>query len=325
MDPNDFWIGDNAWLLTALKQHRVVTGDQRYNGRITMLVNWFSCLENLTPAPGIYSGFRKDGSLMNWRHAEGSIDVYGALKGLNAEPVRLSVKAWLDDAVWPSDQHGCFDVGSHNRGNLPTDNVSWGALALGPDYRCLLQHAEARTARTQDRYLVETFDRFDTWKLDHRDDDQQHVDPRQPGAPTSWAGARAARALCLERPGCLVPFVSHPGHPIGRDARLPLLFLDQGRRQRQPPGGQAQQRVGRDLLVLPPLDFVNWRVVSVRYDQFEPFGPAGAPLGEIGKIEFAVNNASRTATAGNDLVCRSDLVSGPRRPDPLAGRWVRRV
>ena len=101
MDPNDFWIGDNAWLLTALKQHRVVTGDQRYNGRITMLVNWFNCLENLTPASGIYSGFRRDGSLMNWRHAEGSIDVYGALKGLNAEPVRVSVKAWLDDAVWP--------------------------------------------------------------------------------------------------------------------------------------------------------------------------------------------------------------------------------
>ena len=50
------------------------------------------------------------------------------------------------------------------------------------------------------------------------------------------------------------------------------------------------------------LDFVDWRVVSVRYDQFEPFGPPGAPLGEIGKIEFAVNNASRVATPANDLV-----------------------
>ena len=37
-------------------------------------------------------------------------------------------------------------------------------------------------------------------------------------------------------------------------------------------------------------DFTDWRVVSVRYDQFEPFGPAGAPLEEIGKIEFAVGD-----------------------------------
>ena len=160
MDPNDFWIGDNAWLLTALKQHRVVTGDQRYNGRITMLVNWFNCLENLTPAPGIYSGFRKDGSLMNWRHAEGSIDVYGALKGLNAEPVRVSVKTWLDDAVWPCGPARLLRRRFAQPRQLADRQRVLGHPGARAGLSCLLQHAEARTARTQDRYLVETFDRF---------------------------------------------------------------------------------------------------------------------------------------------------------------------
>ena len=301
MDPNDFWIGDNAWLLTALKQHRVVTGDQRYNGRITMLVNWFNCLENLTPAPGIYSGFRKDGSLMNWRHAEGSIDVYGALKGLNAEPVRVSVKAWLDDAVWPSDQHGCFDVGWLNRGNLPTDNVSWGALALGPSYQCLLQHAEARTARTQDRYLVETFDRFDatTWVT--------ATMTSNPSIHVNLARNQAGPAHTLR-----VHYAWNDQDAwflLNRTRDIHLVVTPAFRYYFWIKGDGSGNRLEVKLSNVSDetfwyhfsLDFTDWRVVSVRYDQFEPFGPAGAPLEEIGKIEFAVNNSSRTATAGSDL------------------------
>ena len=109
---------------------------------IDRLRDWFLCIEALTPDPGIYSGFLKDGELMDFRHAEGSIDVYGALADLDAELARSSIKSWLDEQVWiPREE--CFERGPDNRANLPTDHVSWGFLALGPDYSCILAEADS--------------------------------------------------------------------------------------------------------------------------------------------------------------------------------------
>jgi hypothetical protein len=301
MDPNDFWIGDNAWLLAAMKQYRTLTGDSRYNGRITMLTSWLTCLEALTPDPGIYSGFRRNGALMAWLHPEGSLDVYGALKGLGAEPVRASVKRWLDDAVWPPDQRGCYDIGWMNRGNLPTDNVSWGYLALGSDYQCLLQHAEARTARTQDRYLVEAFDRFAagawiTATMTTNPSIQVDLAQEQAGSAhtlrvhyawndqDAWFLLYRTRDVDLAVTPAFRYYFWIKGDGSGNRLEVKLSNVS-----------------GETFWYHFPLDFRDWRVVSVRYDQFEPFGPGGAPLAEIGKIEFAVNNTSRTATAGRDF------------------------
>lgn len=313
-DPNDFWIGDNAWLLAAMKQYRTLSGDARYNGRITMLTNWLTCLEALTPEPGIYSGFRKDGALMNWLHPEGSLDVYGSLKGLGVEPVRASVKRWLDDAVWPADGHGCYDIGWMNRGNLPTDNVSWGYLALGPGYQCLLPHAEARTARTQDRYLIETFDRFaaGTWltaTMTSNSSIQLELAREQAGPAhalrvhyawndqDAWFLLYRARDIDLTVTPAFRYYVWVKGDGSGNRLEVKLSNVS-----------------GETFWYHLPLDFTEWRVVSVRHDQFEPFGPAGAPLAQIGKIEFAVNNTARTATAGSDFFVGPVWYQDPSAP-----------
>jgi hypothetical protein len=57
-DPNDFWIGDNAWLLIAIKYYRRQTGDSRYDVLIDHLKDWFVCIQKNTPPPGIYAGYR---------------------------------------------------------------------------------------------------------------------------------------------------------------------------------------------------------------------------------------------------------------------------
>lgn len=305
-DPNDFWIGDNAWLLAALRQHRQVTGDGRYDALIARLTAWFVCLEGLTPDPGIYSGFRKNGDLMDFRHPEGSIDVYGALRGSDVEVVRASVKQWLDEAVWvPRDD--CYDIGYMNwpalvTHNLPTDNVSWGYLALGPAYRCLIPYAEALTARTQDPYLIEVFDSHtDTyWTAARQNDDPSIV-------------VDLARAQHGEGHDLVVQYTWEPDDEWflfhrERDIDLAVTpgfvyhFWLKGDGSGNRFEVKLQNKTGEWYWYFLPLDFDGWRKVEVRYDQFSDFGNnGGVRLTEVTKVEYAVNNQSHQAATNSEL------------------------
>ncbi len=305
-DPNDFWIGDNAWLLAALKYHRQATGDSRYDALIGRLTAWFVCLEALTPDPGIYSGFRKNGDLMDFRHPEGSIDVYGALRGSGVEAVRASVKQWLDAAVWVS-RGDCYDIGYMNwpaqvTHNLPTDNVSWGYLALGPAYRCLLSYAEGLTARTQDPYLIEVFDSHTDsyWTAARQNDDPaiavdlaraQHGEGHDLVVQYTWKPDDEWFLFHRERDIDLVVtpgFVYHfwlRGDGSGNRFEVKL-----------------QNKTGEWYWYFLPLDFDGWRKVEVRYDQFVDFGNNnGVRLAEVTKIEYAVNNQSHQAAVNSEL------------------------
>ena len=283
-----------------------MSGDSRYDTLIARLTGWFACLEDLTPDPGIYSGFRKNGDLMAFRHPEGSIDVYGALRGSGVEAVQASIKTWLDQAVWvPRDD--CYDIGYMNwpalvTHNLPTDNVSWGYLALGPAYRCLLPYADALTARAQDSYLIEVFDsRTDAdWTTARHNDDPsivvnlaraQHGEGHDLvvgytwGADDEWFLFHRERDIDLAvTPG----FVYHfwlKGDGSGNRFEVKL-----------------QNKTGEWYWYTLPLDFSAWRKVEARYDQFADFGDNhGVRLGEITKIEYAVNNQSHQAAVNSEL------------------------
>jgi hypothetical protein len=167
--PNDIWIGDNAWLLVALKHYRQVTNNSSYDELIQRLLDWHICLRNHTPDEGIYAGFTKDGDFIRDRrdfpptkHPEGSIDAYGALGGMgnNAEQIRSSIKIWLTDTVWITrTPNVCFKRGILNEFDLPLDHVSWGYLALSNEYECILSYAESLHARTlalDDRHFIDT-------------------------------------------------------------------------------------------------------------------------------------------------------------------------
>ncbi len=299
---NDFWIGDDAWLLAAAKYYQRVTGDNRYEPLVLRLKGWLECLKSLTPEPGIYSGFHGDCSIMAFRHAEGSIDVYGSLKDLGVEPVRSSIKQWLDASVWiPRDS--CFERGPDNAQNLPLDHVSWGYLALGPDYRCILPFAEGLNARHFDPYQIEVFDREGAW-----------------GTAVGHEGVQVA--LSRDRNGeghdLVGTYSIVPGVPSGRDWFLLYrdAFIDlevtPGFRfvfQLKGDGSGHQFEVKlynkRSIPGEPdrvywyhfPLNFTDWRRFKIRHDQFVDFTPnGGQPLSRIAKIEFALNSGGQPAT-----------------------------
>ncbi len=305
-DPNDFWIGDNAWLLAALKYHRQASGDGGYDALIGRLTSWFVCLEGQTPDTGIYSGFRKNGDLMEFRHPEGSIDVYGALRGSGAEAVRASVKQWLDQAVWVP-RGDCYDIGYMNwpalvTHNLPTDNVSWGYLALGPAHSCLLPYAEALTARAQDPYQIEVFDSHTDsyWTAAKQNDD-------------SSIGIDLTRAQHGEGHDLVVKYTWEPNDEWfifhrERDIDLAVTsgfvyhFWLKGDGSGNRFEVKLQNKTGEWYWYYLPLDFNDWRLVEVRYDQFADFGDNhGVRLAEITKIEYAVNNQSHHAAVNSEL------------------------
>jgi hypothetical protein len=163
---NDVWIGDNAWLLLSVKDYQQAGNDKRYEGLIQQLKNWFVCLQGKTPSPGIYAGFQFDGNFIQdnsgtpVKHAEGSLDAYGALRGLGVEEVRKSIKTWLDQNVWVPEGN-CFSMGPDNKSNLPLDHVTMGFLGMGlenSNYQCIFSRAEELLARTQDAFLIDAFD-----------------------------------------------------------------------------------------------------------------------------------------------------------------------
>ena len=304
-DPNDFWIGDNAWLLTSLKYYRRATKDPSYDALIQRLVNWFSCVRSQTQGAGIVSGFRRNGELMNFKHPEGSIDVYGALEGLGADSIRTSVKEWLDSEVWVR-ENSCFRVGPANRFNLPLDNVSWAVLALGQEYQCLLSHADALHARSQDPYEIEVTDRdgyYLTDKLGSNPSIVVSVRPERHGLGNdtvieySWNSEDAWLRVFRSRD---VNFAATP--------KFRLFFLMKGdgsanrfevKLQNRGDNGEGQGVFIKSFL----LDFTDWRKIEIPYSEFGRFDPNGppAPLGRIGAIEFAVNNESRTNAVSRQI------------------------
>jgi hypothetical protein len=191
--PNDFWLGDISWLLTAFRQYRSVTGEARYDAPIAQIFDWVACLWAATPRPGIYAGYTSEGAYIQGnggpvKHAEGTIDLIGALNALDSHfdalgdeersvsvlEIQSDLKSWIDQNVWV--QNGeCFDRGPDNEAVLPLDHVTWGLWALideDPRYACLLsREAEGDLARVVKPWVVDDFGPTpSTWSVQHEND-----------------------------------------------------------------------------------------------------------------------------------------------------------
>ncbi len=177
---NDYWIGDNAWLLAVLEHHSLSRRSARYDELIFQLREWFRCVHADTLAhdpdsSGIHSGFDKNGAFRSDDpfNPEGNIDVLGALRRAELGElyperraafgaVRRAIERFIDERVWQPQTPGCFSRGPNNASNLPADHVSWGTFARIADddaYACLPRAYGGVGARTLDLSFIDTFDR----------------------------------------------------------------------------------------------------------------------------------------------------------------------
>ena len=74
------WIGDNAWLLLALRHHRLTYGSEQYDAMIGQLDTWLRSLQD--PDGGLRGGRNEDGSPIA-RVTEGMITAYAAVSGFD--------------------------------------------------------------------------------------------------------------------------------------------------------------------------------------------------------------------------------------------------
>ena len=72
-------MGDNAWLLIALKNYEEATGTDKYATLIASLENWLIGL-NDPVNNGLWGGFEANGDTIH-KITEGNIDAFAALDG----------------------------------------------------------------------------------------------------------------------------------------------------------------------------------------------------------------------------------------------------
>jgi hypothetical protein len=300
---NDFFVGENAWVLTAARDYQRRVGDHRYDALIERIENWFVCLDQLTPEPGLPAGYDKNGNLL-LSHAEGSIDVYGSLNGSTREDVKrvqASVKTWLDENVWVPNG-SCFERGPDNQANLPLDHVAWGVLALPSEYRCLLRHAEALNYRCTDRYTIEMFDRepLQYWN-----------------APATGVSVTVRAEAHGEGHDLAVDYqVTDPDHDfllMERDRDIDFeatpgfvfAFWLKGDGQGRSFDVKLRNKGTSEVYWKPfSVDFEGWKRIEVPYEQFSLFSPgpgAVLPLGRVDKIQFGLNTNHQTVAGSYSL------------------------
>jgi hypothetical protein len=310
---NDFFVGENAWLLAAVRYYHRQTGDIRYAAFVERIEGWLACLATLPPDPGLPAGYEKDGTLLP-AHAEGSIDVIGSLNGSSRLELQADVKAWLDGEVWVPGSGSCFERGPDNRLNLPLDHVSWGVLALSPEYGCLLRHAEALNERGADRHVIELFDHepLQYW-ISPPTGAQVAVTTRVHGQGRDLAVTYQMAAhnfLLLERDR-EVDFVAGPGFSFG--------FELQGDGSGRLFDVKLRNRGTNEVYWYQfPLDFNGWQRIQVPYEKFTLFGtppPPVKPLGRVDKIQFGLGTGDQPA-AGTFALGRIEYSStrSPQRP-----------
>lgn len=74
---DDLWMGDNAWLLIAIKNYHHYTGNNRYQEMENRLEEWLISLQD--DDGGLFAGYDGDGEKMNYKVIEGNLDAYNAV------------------------------------------------------------------------------------------------------------------------------------------------------------------------------------------------------------------------------------------------------
>jgi cellulose synthase operon protein B len=72
------WMGDNAWLLIALNNYRLLTGNNRYDSMASAITDWLLKLQN--PDGSLFSGYQNN-QRISTVVTEGMLDAFNAVPG----------------------------------------------------------------------------------------------------------------------------------------------------------------------------------------------------------------------------------------------------
>ena len=127
----DRWTGDMAWLLIAYKYYEKLYQPDKYEKIVTLLKDLLIAFYMDEGSGGyIQHGWRRGDVKLHEGHGhpEANIDCYAALKLCGEDAYADKIKRWIDDNV--------------KGDNLALDNYTWRVLALGKDYKGLLNIPE---------------------------------------------------------------------------------------------------------------------------------------------------------------------------------------
>jgi len=138
---SDRWVGDNAWLLIALNEHRRRTGSKEFDAMREGMARWIIGLQ--AEDGGIQSGFNKNGP-MDSKSTEANLDCYAALADYPQE--RAKIRQFLETQMWLPGENR-FKMGS-TCPDPAMDTSAWGVQSLGVEYAPTLDYAEKAFLRT---------------------------------------------------------------------------------------------------------------------------------------------------------------------------------
>ena len=127
----DRWIGDMAWLLIAYKYYQKEYSSDRYDTIIKLIRDLLVFFYKDEGSGGYVQHGWRDGDKKlheDHGHPEANIDCYAAFKLCGEDKYAEKLKIWIDENV--------------KGNNLALDNYTWRVLAMGPEYKSLLDIPE---------------------------------------------------------------------------------------------------------------------------------------------------------------------------------------
>jgi len=131
------WMGDNAWLLLALRHHRLAYGSTRYDGMIAKLETW---LRSLQEADGSLPGGRNEDGSPIARVTEGMITAYAAVSGFDDFHERLL--GFLQRERWDASESLLLTERSGGRYDYALDLHTLSVLIWGEPAAPMLKTAD---------------------------------------------------------------------------------------------------------------------------------------------------------------------------------------
>ncbi len=128
---NHRWMGDNAWLLIALNNYKVLTGNNRYDVLATEIKNWLISLQDTDG--GLFGGFNSDNSQIN-KITEGNIDAFNAVSGYTT--FHSNLLDFLENDRWNASEKNLIAWVGHPSYQYALDLHSW-SYCIFEDYPVL--------------------------------------------------------------------------------------------------------------------------------------------------------------------------------------------
>lgn len=98
-NPSRVWLGDNAWLLLALRHYKRESGSTEFDELITIMDSWIRSLQS--PDGGLIGGINEDGSEIP-KVTEGILTAFTAVEGF--DDFHQGILAFLQGERWDTEQ-----------------------------------------------------------------------------------------------------------------------------------------------------------------------------------------------------------------------------